>query len=61
MRYERWERSPVPLKFQIGDVHLGKVALPLLRRPAGLDEPPMDIGDTPEPPAELDGADGYVV
>jgi len=61
LRYERWERSPVPLKFQIGDVHLGKVALPLLRRPAGLDEPPLDIGDTPEPPAELDGADGYVV
>jgi hypothetical protein len=37
------------------------VVLPLLRRTAELDEPPLDIGDMPEPPAELDGVDGYVV
>ena len=61
LHYKCWERGSVPLKFQLGDVHLGKVVLPLLRRAAELDEPPMDIGDTPEPPAELDGADGYVV
>jgi hypothetical protein len=61
LHYNRWERSSVPLKFQIGDVHLGKVVMTLLRRTAGLDERPLDIGDTPEPPAELDGADGYVV
>jgi hypothetical protein len=61
LHYKCWERGSVPLKFQLGDVQLGKVVLPLLRRAAGLDEPPMDIGDTPEPPTELDGADGYVV
>jgi len=61
LHYKCWERGSVPLKFQLGDVHLGKVVLPLLRRTAELDEPPMDIGDTPEPPAELEGADGYVV
>ena len=61
LHYKCWERGSVPLKFQLGDVYLGKVALSLSRRAAGLDEPPVDIGDTPEPPAELDGADGYVV
>ena len=61
MHYKCWERGSVPLKFRIGDVHLGKVMLSLLRRSAGPSEPPLDIGNTPEPPAELDGADGYVV
>jgi len=56
-----WERGDVPLKFQIGDVHLGRVGLSVLRRTAELDEPPLDIGGMPEPPAEFDGADGYVV
>src|SRR5262249_32101982 len=32
-----------------------------MRRDAELNEPQLDIGDTPEPPAELDGTDGYVV
>jgi hypothetical protein len=56
-----WERGFVPLKFQIGDIHLGKVVLPLFRRSAELDELALDIDETPEPPPQLDGADGYVV
>ena len=40
LRDKHWERSPVPLKLQIGDLHLGKVVLPL-RRSAGLDESPL--------------------
>ena len=56
-----WELGSVPLKFQIGDVHLGRTVLSLLRRTAELDEPPLDIGGTPAPPSELDGGDGYVV
>jgi hypothetical protein len=58
---QAWERGAVPLKFQLGDIILGSGALSLFRRSAGLDEPPLDIGDTPEPPPRLDGADGYVV
>ena len=61
MRNKGWEQSSVPLKLQIGDVHLGKMMLPLLRRAAEPDEPPLDVGDTPDPPPELDGATGYVV
>jgi hypothetical protein len=60
-REKQWERSSVPLRFQIGDILLGKAVLPLFRRSAGLDEWPLDIGETPEPPPGLDGADGYVV
>jgi hypothetical protein len=56
-----WECSRVPLKFQFGDIVLGRVFLPLLRRNAQLDERPLRIGETPEPPPRLDGADGYVV
>ena len=37
------------------------MVLPLFRRSAGLDESPLDVGDTPEPPVELDGTAGYVV
>ena len=35
--------------------------LPLLRRSAALDEPPLDLGDIPESPPELGSALGYVV
>ena len=56
-----WERAPVPLKFQIGDIVLGRATLSLHRRNARLDAPPLDVDDTPEPPPGLDGADGYVV
>ena len=56
-----WECSRVPLKFQFGDIVLGRVFLSLFRRNAQLDEPPLAIGETPEPPPRLDGADGYVV
>jgi hypothetical protein len=51
----------VPLKFQFGDIVLGRVFLSLLRRNARLDERPLEIGETPEPPPQLGGADGYVV
>ena len=61
MRCKLWERALVPLKFQIGDVHLGRAILSLQRRTAELDEPPLNIGDMPDPPAELDGGDGYVI
>jgi hypothetical protein len=56
-----WEHSSIPLRFQIGDIRLGEVALPLIRRSATLDEPPLDVGEVPEPPPELAGALGYVV
>jgi CelD/BcsL family acetyltransferase involved in cellulose biosynthesis len=56
-----WEREGVPLKFQLGDLVLGCAVLSLFRRSAQLDESPLDIGDTPEPPPRLDDADGYVV
>ena len=52
LHYKCWERGSVPLKFQLAEVYLGKVALRLSRRAAGLDEPPLYIGDTPEPPAD---------
>jgi hypothetical protein len=58
---QAWERGGVPLKFQLGDIILGSAVLSLFRRSAGLDERPLDIGDAPEPPPRLDGADGYVV
>jgi CelD/BcsL family acetyltransferase involved in cellulose biosynthesis len=37
------------------------VVLPLVRRNARLDEPPLRLDEVPEPPPRLDGADGYVV
>src|SRR6266581_3903202 len=58
---KEWERAPVPLKFQIGDILLGQAILSLHRRSARLDGPPLDVDDIPEPPPRLDGADGYVV
>lgn len=61
MRDAGWELGRVPFKFQFGDVVLGKVALSLLRRNARLDERPLRLGEAPEPPPQLDGADGYVV
>jgi GNAT acetyltransferase-like protein len=56
-----WERAAVPLKFQMGDIVLGKAMLSLFRRSAQLDERPLHVGDIPRPPPVLDGADGYVV
>jgi CelD/BcsL family acetyltransferase involved in cellulose biosynthesis len=56
-----WELGRVPFTFQLGDIVLGRVALPLLRRNARLDERPLCLGEAPEPPEQLDGADGYVV
>lgn len=56
-----WERGSVPLKLQLGDIVLGKVMLSLYRRSARLDESPLNVGEIPEPPPRLDGADGYVV
>lgn len=61
LRAADWELGRVPLKFQVGDVVLGKAVLSLLRRNARLDEPALDVGEVPEPPPRLDGADGYVV
>jgi Acetyltransferase (GNAT) domain len=56
-----WERARVPLKLQLGDVVLGKVCLSLFRRNGRLDERPLEISEVPEAPAQLDGADGFVV
>lgn len=56
-----WQRGSVRLKFQLGDIVLATAALSLFRRSARLDERPLDLDDTPEPPERLDGADGYVV
>ena len=56
-----WELGRVPFKFQFGDLVLGRAVLPLLRRSARLDESPLRLGEVPEPPPRLDGADGYVV
>ena len=53
-----WERAAVPLKFQMGDIVLGKAMLSLFRRSAQLDERPLHVGDIPRPPPVLDGADG---
>ncbi|MGH7047039.1 MAG: GNAT family N-acetyltransferase [Stellaceae bacterium] len=61
MAEQVWERADVPLKFQLGDIIFGSAALSLFRRSARLDEKPLDVGDTPEPPPRLDGADGYVI
>lgn len=58
---DNWQRASVPLKFQIGDIILGRATLSLFRRSARLDERPLDFGDTPEPPRQFDDADGYVV
>jgi len=58
---QTWKSGSIPLRFQIGDFRLGKVMLPLLRRSAALDEPPLDPGNIPETPPELGGALGYVV
>jgi hypothetical protein len=41
-----WEHSSIPLKFQIGDIILGKSELALFRRSARVDERPLDIGCT---------------
>lgn len=56
-----WERGRVPLKFQLGDIVLAQAFLSLYRRDAELDEHPLGAGEAPEPPPDLDGADGYVV
>jgi CelD/BcsL family acetyltransferase involved in cellulose biosynthesis len=56
-----WELGRVPFKFQFGDIVIGRAVLPLLRRSARLDEPPLRPGQAPEPPPRLDGAEGYVV
>lgn len=61
MAEQAWELGGVPLKFQFGDIILGSAVLSLLRRSARLDERALEIGDIPEPPPQLDGADGYVV
>ncbi len=61
VRDKDWERYPVPLKFQIGDVVLVKAILTLYRRSADLQEPPLDVGAAPAPPPSLEGAAGYVV
>jgi len=58
---ETWKSGSIPLRFQIGDIRLGKVMVPLLRRSAALDEPPLHQGDLPEGPPELGSALGYVV
>jgi hypothetical protein len=60
-RGNAWERASVPLRFQVGDIVLGQASLSLYRRNAWLDEEPLDVDDTPQPPPRLDGADGYVV
>jgi CelD/BcsL family acetyltransferase involved in cellulose biosynthesis len=56
-----WERSRVPLKFQVGDIVFGTAVLSLFRRNAQLDERPLHLDETPVPPPRLDGADGFVV
>jgi CelD/BcsL family acetyltransferase involved in cellulose biosynthesis len=61
LRNPDWELGRVPFKFQIGDLVIGRAVLPLLRRNAWLDEPPLRLDEAPEPPPRLDGADGYVV
>jgi hypothetical protein len=58
---ETWKSGSIPLRFQIGDIRLGEVRLPLLRRSAALDELPLDLGDIPESPPDLGGAVGYVI
>jgi hypothetical protein len=58
---EHWERGPVTLKFQIGDVVLAEAKLMLHRRSARWNEHGLGVGDTPEGPRSLQGADGYVV
>jgi hypothetical protein len=58
---ENWERGSVPLKLQLGDVVFGNVVLSLFRRSARIDEHPLEVGEVPESPPQLDGADGYVV
>jgi CelD/BcsL family acetyltransferase involved in cellulose biosynthesis len=58
---DSWERGPVALKFQLGDIVFAKAVLSLFRRSARLDEHPLDDCDMPEPPPQLDGAHGYVV
>jgi CelD/BcsL family acetyltransferase involved in cellulose biosynthesis len=61
LRDAGWELGQVPFKFQFGDIVIGRAVLPLVRRNARLDEPPLCLGKLPEPPPRLDGADGYVV
>jgi Acetyltransferase (GNAT) domain len=61
LHHTDWELGRVPFKFQLGGIVLGKMALPLFRRSARFDERPLDLGAAPEPPPQLDGADGYVV
>jgi len=56
-----WERGSVPLKFQLSDIVFARAYLSLFRRSARLDEPPLDLGESPEPPPRVNGADGYVV
>lgn len=56
-----WERARVPLKLQLGDIVFGRVSLSLFRRNARLDERPLEAGDMPEAPPQLDRADGFVV
>ena len=56
-----WERGPVALKFQIGDVMLGEVRLTLYRRSARLEEHELDVDDTPRGPQSAQGTDGFVV
>lgn len=58
---QHWEHGSVRLKFQLGDIVLATAALSLFRRSARLDERPLSLADTPEPPERLDGVDGYVV
>lgn len=61
MHGQHWERGSVALKFQLGDIVLARAVLSLFRRSARLDERPLKISETPEPPPRLNGADGYVV
>ena len=49
MRGEHWERGPVTLKFQLGDIVLGRATLSLFRRSARLNELPLDISDLTRP------------
>ncbi len=58
---QAWDRGRVPFKFQLSDFVLASATLSLCRRSARLDETPLEIGDLPQPPPCLDGADGYVV
>lgn len=58
---EGWQRGPVPLRFQLGDVVLAEPALTLYRRSADLQEAALDAAAIPLPPPSLEGAVGYVV